>query len=58
MIFAGIRGYLDDLKKEDVGNFESGFLKYLDSYYHDALMNIRKEKLISVESEEKLKEAH
>jgi F-type H+-transporting ATPase subunit alpha len=57
VIFAGIRGYLDDLKKEDVRNFESGFMKYLDSYYHDTLMNIRKEKLISVESEKKLVEA-
>ncbi len=56
-IFAGIRGYLDDLKKEDVRKFESGFLKYLDSYCHDTLMNIRTEKLVSVASEKKLVEA-
>jgi len=56
-IFAGVRGYLDDLKKEDVRAFEAGFIKYLDTYYYETLTDIRKKKMISEESEAKLIEA-
>jgi F-type H+-transporting ATPase subunit alpha len=56
-IFAGVRGYLDDIKKDDVRDFESGFLKYLDTHYYETLADIRKKGLISDESESKLAEA-
>jgi F-type H+-transporting ATPase subunit alpha len=56
-IFIGVRGYLDDLKKDDVRAFEAGFMKYLDTYYYETLTDIRKKKIISEESEAKLIEA-
>jgi F-type H+-transporting ATPase subunit alpha len=56
-IFAGVRGYLDDLKKDDVRSFESGFMKYLDAHYYETMTDIRKKKMISEESEAKLIEA-
>ena len=57
VIFAGVRGYLDDIKKDDVGKFESGLLTHLNTYYYETLNDIRKKKVISEESEAKLKEA-
>jgi len=57
IIFAGVKGYLDDIKKEDVKKFESNFTKYIDTYYYETLSDIRKKKLISGESEAKLIEA-
>jgi len=56
-IFVGVRGYLDDLKKEDVRHFETGFITYLDTYQYETMADIRKKKLISGESEAKLVEA-
>ncbi len=56
-IFAGVRGYLDDLKKDDARSFESGFMKYLDAHYYETMTDIRKKKMISEESEAKLIEA-
>lgn len=57
VIFAGIRGYLDDLKNEDVRIFESGFMKYLDTHYYETVTDISKKKMICEESESKLIEA-
>jgi len=56
-IFAGVRGYLDDLQKEDVRSFGSGLLTYLKTYYYETMQDIRKKKMISEDSEAKLKEA-
>ncbi len=56
-IFSGVKGYLDDLKKDDIRNFESGFMKYLDTHYYETMTDIRKKKMISEESEAKLIEA-
>jgi F0F1-type ATP synthase alpha subunit len=53
----GVRGYLDDLKKEDLRHFESGFITYLDTYHYETMADIRKKKLISGESEAILAEA-
>jgi F-type H+-transporting ATPase subunit alpha len=57
MIYIGVKGYLDDIKIDDVRKLEAGFLTYLETYYYEALIDIRKKKLISGETEEKLKEA-
>jgi len=56
-IFVGVRGYLDDLNKEDVKHFEAGFITYLNTYYYETMTDIRKKKLICEESETKLAEA-
>lgn len=56
-IFAGVRGFLDDIKKEDVRQFEAGVISYLNTHYYETLSDIKKKKMISEESEAKLKEA-
>jgi len=57
VIFIGVRGYLDDIKKEDVRRFEEGFLIHVNTHYYETLNDIRNKKLISEDSEIKLKEA-
>jgi F-type H+-transporting ATPase subunit alpha len=57
VIFVGVRGYLDDLKEEDVKSFESGFKTYLDSNYSETLADIKQKKQISEKSEAKLIDA-
>jgi F-type H+-transporting ATPase subunit alpha len=55
VIFAGVRGYLDDVKVDDISRFEKGFLIALKNHAADILGTIRKEKQIKPEVEEKLK---
>jgi F-type H+/Na+-transporting ATPase subunit alpha len=57
VIFVGVRGYLDDLKEEDVKKFESGFKSYLNANNYETLADIRNKKLISEASEAKLMDA-
>jgi F-type H+/Na+-transporting ATPase subunit alpha len=54
-IFAGVRGYLDRVKTEDVNRFEARFLDALKAQGADILAAIRNEKAISKGTEEKLK---
>lgn len=54
-IFAGVRGYLDKVKTEDVNRFETRFLDEIRAKGADILNAIRTEKAISKETEEKLK---
>ncbi|MDX9689544.1 MAG: F0F1 ATP synthase subunit alpha [Proteobacteria bacterium] len=55
VIFAGVRGHLDDVKVDDIPRFEKGFLIALKNHGADILAAIRKEKQIKPEVEEKLK---
>ncbi|HPF20855.1 MAG TPA: F0F1 ATP synthase subunit alpha [Syntrophomonas sp.] len=41
MIFAGVNGYLDDMPKNKVQEFETDFLKFMRSTYADVLATIR-----------------
>jgi len=54
-IFAGVRGYLDKIKVEDVNRFEARFLDEIRTKGADILNAIRTEKAISKDTEEKLK---
>jgi F-type H+-transporting ATPase subunit alpha len=54
-IFAGVKGYLDKVKTEDVNRFEARFLDEVRAKGADILNAIRTEKAISKETEEKLK---
>jgi F-type H+-transporting ATPase subunit alpha len=54
-IFAGVKGYLDKVKTEDVNRFEARFLDEIRAKGADILNAIRTEKAISKETEEKLK---
>jgi F-type H+/Na+-transporting ATPase subunit alpha len=57
VIFVGVRGYLDDLKEDDVRKFESGFKSYLNANNYETLADIRNKKTISEASEAKLIDA-
>jgi F-type H+-transporting ATPase subunit alpha len=54
VIFAGVNGYLDDLKVSDVGAFEKGLLGALRSKHTDILTTIATEKVISDDTKAKL----
>ena len=54
-IFAGVRGYLDKVKIEDVNRFEAKLLAEIRTKGANILDTIRTEKALSKETEEKLK---
>jgi F-type H+-transporting ATPase subunit alpha len=56
-IFAGGQGVLDDLRNDQVKDFEAGLLKFVHERYPDVVEAVRSSKAISSESEEKLKKA-
>ena len=56
-IFAGVRGLLDDIKVGDIKKFESGLLNFIEEKHKDIMDAIDKEKKVSDETEEKLKNA-
>lgn len=53
-IFAGVNGYLDELFPQDVSRFEQAALKAIRLEYPAILEAIRKDKVISKETEEEL----
>jgi F-type H+-transporting ATPase subunit alpha len=53
-IFAGVRGFLDNVAVNDVSRFEEGLLNEVRSKGADILATIREEKQLSPETEEKL----
>ena len=57
IIFAASKGHLDDLEVDQVSEFESGLLDYLDANASDCLNSIVKEGTISDETEKKLNDA-
>ena len=56
-IYAGTKGYLDDLEIKDIGRFEEDLLRFMRDEHSDILDTIRNEKEISDETGEKLKDA-
>jgi F-type H+-transporting ATPase subunit alpha len=54
-IFAGVRGYLDGVKTEDVTRFEAAMMSEIRSKHGDVLKVIREEREISNATEAKLK---
>lgn len=57
LLFSGSFGYLDDIPITKIGEFESGFLDYMDSSEHKLLAQIKKEKALSEDLIDKLKKA-
>ncbi len=53
-IFAGTKGYLDDLPVESVQAFRDGFLEFVESAYPEIGRSIADEKVLSDETAEKL----
>lgn len=54
ILFAGVKGYLDDLPLQEIKRFEQIALKTLKSQHPEILKLIQKEKELSKETEEKL----
>ena len=57
IIFAASKGQLDDLDIEDISDFETGLIEYLDANASDSLASIVREGMISKETEDKLEKA-
>lgn len=55
IVYAGTKGYLDDIPVEKCRKFEEGFYHYLDLNAQDTLKKIRVEKVLNPEIEEKIK---
>ncbi len=56
VIFAGVKGYLDDISTKAITKFESEFLNHLRSSQSDLLAVIRKEKTVSGDTEKNLRD--
>ncbi len=57
MIFAGNKGYLDNISVSSVTKFEAELMAYMEAKHSDILNSIREEKKITDETETKLIEA-
>ena len=57
IIFAGVKGYLDDIKVSEVGKFEIEFIKFMQQSKAEIGQKIVQEQKISDETEVKLREA-
>jgi F0F1-type ATP synthase alpha subunit len=55
VIYAVTNGYIDNIPVERVGEWERGFLGFLEAEHSDLLASIVQEKALSDESETKLK---
>ena len=53
-IFAGVRGYLDNIEVRNIGRFEHGLLKEFRDNYSDVLATIRNEGELSDETDKKI----
>jgi F-type H+/Na+-transporting ATPase subunit alpha len=56
-LFAGARGFLDDLPVETLQDFEPQMIAFIESKHQDILSEIKEKKEISPELEEKMKKA-
>ena len=57
IIYAGTKGYLDDIPVSEVNRFEQEFYTFLDAKYANILESIRDTKELKPETEEELKKA-
>jgi F-type H+/Na+-transporting ATPase subunit alpha len=55
LVFAGIKGYLDEVAKEDIVRFEKDFIRHMHAVYPDILRSIREEHKVSDETEMSLR---
>ena len=57
IIYAGTRGYLDDIPTTAIRSFEDGIYPFIETKYPQIFENIRSKKQIDAETEELLKKA-
>ena len=55
VVYAGVRGFLDNVQTSEIGKFEQRFIDTLRSRYPDILASIRNEGQLSKETDDKLK---
>ena len=56
VIFAGVKGYLDQIPTQKIGEFEQSLLQKLNTKGSKVLDSIRKDKAISDDTEKSLKD--
>jgi len=56
VVYAGVRGHLDNLKVSKITAFEEAFLRHMHSTHQDLLDTIRKDSQITEATEAKLKD--
>ena len=56
VIFAGVKGYLDQIPTQKIGEFEQALLQKLNTKGSEVLVSIRKDKAISDDTEKSLKD--
>ena len=56
VIFAGVKGYLDQIATQKIGEFEQALLQKLNTKGSKVLDSIRKDKAISDDTEKSLKD--
>lgn len=54
LIFAGTRGYLDDVAVDKIGEFENGLYPFIEAKHGDILEQIREKKALDKDLEDKL----
>ncbi len=57
IIYAGTKGYLDDIPVSEINRFEQEFYTFIDAKYSNILEAIREKKDLDSETEEELKKA-
>ena len=57
MIFAGVKGYLDDVEISAVTKFEAELYPFMDAKYASVVESIKAEKKITDDNEAELKKA-
>ncbi len=57
IIYAGTKGYLDDIPVSEIGRFEQEFYTFIDAKYSNILESIRETKNLDSDTEEELKKA-
>ena len=57
LIFAGTRGYLDDIEVEKINEFENGLYSFIEAKYADIFEQIRTKKALDKDMEDRLTNA-
>ncbi|MFA6977558.1 MAG: F0F1 ATP synthase subunit alpha, partial [Mesotoga sp.] len=57
VLYAGTKGYLDEMENSKISGFEKSLIKTLRSSYSDVLNSIKEKKIIEHEVETRLKKA-
>lgn len=56
VIYAGVRGYLDDVITKEIGRFEELFLTYMRGSHQDLMDEIRRTGVLTADQDKKMGE--